>query len=249
MAQFKYKGSDFRAFPRKTKGCRKPRQRKPFLKYLLYLFPFFSINAFAQNTPLGSYTVLNAEYHFDSTWSVFADPEARALSIYNRFYYYELKDGVTYAFNKYIAVSLGAGSYHIFQGGPDFENYHTRQDFRIWEQVKIKQPLSFLLLDHRVRIEEVLNINFDINARYRLQAKIPLNKNKLPAKTFYTSVYNEFFFSNLIPHFSRNRIYGGFGCNFSKTTTVEVGWVLQSDYSKIFTRNKNYLYTSLGFNF
>lgn len=223
--------------------------RKVSLKCFLFLLLFFLQKVDAQNTPLGSFTTLNAEYHFDSTWSVFADPEVRALSIYNRFYYYELKGGVTYTLNKYIAFSLGGGSYNTYRGGTEFENYHTRKDFRIWEQIKIKQPLSFLIIDHRVRIEEVLNKTFDINARYRLQAKIPLNNKKLSAKTFYTSVYDEVFFSSIIIHFSRNRVYGGFGYIFSKTTTLEGGWVLQSDYSNIFTRNKNYLYTSLGFNF
>lgn len=223
--------------------------RKLSLNYLLFLLFFFSINATAQNTPVGSYTNLYAEYHLDSAWSLFADPEVRALSIYNRFYYYELKGGVTYTFNKFLAVSLGAGSYHIFQEGPEFENYHKSKDFRIWEQVKMKQPLSFLVLEHRIRIEEILNKNFDINARYRLLVKIPLNKRKLTTKTFYTAVYDEVFFNSVIPHFSRNRMFVGFGYNFSKTTTVEGGWIYQSDYSKNFTRNKNYLYTSLGFNF
>lgn len=201
-----------------------------------------------KNSP-GSWTTLNGKISGNEKWSGYLEFQMRSLSLYDRFYYYELKGGVTYAFNQNYSFTLGTGLYNTFNEGPEFDDYPKQTEVRLWEQFIMEHQLSVFEIEHRYRIEQRFTEKYANRFRYRLNVSVPLNNLKMDPKTIYLAAYDEIFFADKIPHFSRNRFHAGAGYIVSKNLTVQTGWLRQVDFLKDRERRKSYLFTSLSVKF
>ena len=221
-----------------------------YLKFSLSVIYFFllTISSFGQKD-VGSWTTLTFKQNSKTKWSGYGELQIRSLSLYSRFYYYEIKAGLTYSFNKNAAVTLGSGYYNTFNEGEKYDNYKKKEEFRIWQQLILKQQLSIIDFEHRFRLEQQFADKYSNRIRYRLNASIPINNKELVPKTFYVSVNDEVFFTDKIPHFSRNRVYVGTGYVFNKNFTLQAGLLRQVDFSVGSERKKNYLFSSLSYSF
>lgn len=197
-------------------------------------------------TTLGSWTNLNVKKTVNEKWSAYVEFQARSLSLYDRFYYYELKGGATYALNKNYSFTLGTGLYNTFNEGPDFDDYSKQKEIRVWEQFNMEHVLSVLAIEHRYRIEQRFTDKFANRIRYRLNVNLPLNSRKMDPGTVYLSSYNELFFTDKVPHFSRNRFLAGGGYIFNNKLKAQAGWLRQVDFLEDKERRKGYLFMSVG---
>jgi hypothetical protein len=118
---------------------------------------------------------------------------------------------------------------------------------RLWQQFVMDQKLSIVKIEHRYRVEQRFKDNFENRFRYRLKTSVPLNKREITANTLYLSVYNELFFTDQQPHFSRNRFQAALGYAFTKKFSIESGWLKQVDFNKDNTRKKNYFLLSVSY--
>jgi len=109
--------------------------------------------------------------------------------IYNR-------HAISYLFSKKFTASLGGVlrvNFNTKEGGENEAN--TVPEWRIWHQYQFAMPLSRMMVYHRLRLEHRWSKGFKPDDdfifrnrwRYMFKLKIPINKPKLAAKTFYVS--------------------------------------------------------------
>jgi hypothetical protein len=125
-------------------------------------------------------------------------------------------------------------------------NKFVNNEQRLYEQVVYKHALGRLSFNHRARLEQrYLQVHTDENGdivdqgydlymnrfRYRFVVNIPINHAKMDPKTFYASVYDEFFFSWGDPvtfhKIDQNRIFAGLGYQVSKDFSFQGGFLYQ----------------------
>ena len=112
--------------------------------------------------------------------------------IYNR-------HAISYIYSKYFNASLGGVLRVNFNTDPLSDGKNVLPEFRIWHQYQFAQPLSPLMIYHRIRIEHRWSKGFaDDDAyifrnrwRYMLRIKIPLNSQKFEPGTWYISPESE----------------------------------------------------------
>lgn len=209
--------------------------------FILFISLIFSKAASAQEKITGSWNVVNIKKIFNKNWSAYTEFQLRSLSFYDRFYYYEWKGGITYSFLSQYSITAGGGVYNTFNEGEHFENYSRQKEVRLWQQFIMDQKLSILEIEHRYRTEQRFKNDYENRFRYRLNVSVPFNKKEITMKTWYGSVYNELFFSDDKPHFSRNRFQIGMGYRFNEVLGLQTGWIRQVDFNKDWTRRKNYI--------
>ena len=214
----------------------------PFICCLLICTTVFSQSP----KKTGSWTTLNAKISGNEKWSGVAEFQIRSLSPYDRFFYYELKGGLTYSINKNYSFTLGTGFYNTFNEGPEFDDYSKKTEIRIWEQFEMKQELATINIDHRYRIEQRYTGKYANRFRYRLNVSVPINNTNMDPQTFYATAFNELFFTDELPHFSRNRFLAGAGFIVSDKITLQAGWLRQVDFLEDKERRKNFLFTSFS---
>ena len=108
--------------------------------------------------------------------------------IYNR-------HAIGYIYSKYINFRAGGVVRINFDTSDNANNKNVVPEWRIWHQYQFAQELSSAMLYHRIRIEHRWSKSFAEESeyifrnrwRYMLRAKIPLNNNKLEAKTLYVA--------------------------------------------------------------
>ena len=106
--------------------------------------------------------------------------------IYNR-------HAISYLFSKNFNVSLGGVLRLNFNTKDAPVDNEVVPEWRIWHQYQFANPLSRLMIYHRIRIEHRWSKGFKDGDkyifrnrwRYMLRVKIPINKPKLSPKTFY----------------------------------------------------------------
>ena len=134
-----------------------------------------------------------AQTHFRFQQSESVAHIGQIAQLYNR-------HAISYLYSKYFRVSLG-GVLRV--------NFNTDEvlpgeqravpEWRIWHQYQFAQPISRLMLYHRIRIEhrwsrgfkEQSNYIYRNRWRYMLRMKVPLNKPKLAPGAFYVAPESE----------------------------------------------------------
>jgi hypothetical protein len=77
-------------------------------KFLIFLTALFVCNASqAQQKEFGSWNIINAKIDLADKWSAYTEFQLRSLSMYDRFYYYEIKGAVSYSFLRGYSVTPG----------------------------------------------------------------------------------------------------------------------------------------------
>lgn len=197
----------------------------------------------AQNGKTGTWGIANVTLPGDSThrWGGYIELQSRANELFNQFFYYETKGGVSYDIAKNYTALIGTGRYVT----KDFTNLDappTVLEFRMWEQMTINNFLDRLKIEHRYRAEQRwLNGIYRNRFRYRINLVVPLNHRKIQPQTYFISVFDEVFLNNKVPHFERNRFSAAFGYQFDKSLSVQAGYLDQYNYSLTSDGAKNNL--------
>lgn len=134
-----------------------------------------------------------AQTHFRFQESGDIPMAGQIAQIYNR-------HAISYLFSKKLSVSLGG----VLRLNRNTNQTSDEQklwvpEWRIWSEAQFAMPFPRLMLYHRIRIEQRWSKGFDQDSeyffrnrwRYMISAKIPLNKPKLVANTFYISPETE----------------------------------------------------------
>ncbi len=134
-----------------------------------------------------------AQTHFRFQESRSTPHIGQIAQIYNR-------HAISYLYSKYFRVSLGGVlriNFNTYEVPPDEQR--AVPEWRIWHQYQFAQPLSRLMLYHRIRLEHRWTRGFGKESewtfrnrwRYMLRMKIPLNKHKLSPGTIYVAPESE----------------------------------------------------------
>lgn len=155
---------------------------------------------------------------------------------------YQFRTGLDFTINKHFSV-LPLG--YVYTWNPRYGKQpatYVNNEHRLFQQAIYKHSIGRINLSHRMRMEErfvqvhennngeIINEGYDLHLnrlRYRFMANIPLNHDKMEAKTIYASVYDEVFYSWGKPvtynEPDQNRIYAGIGYQFSKALSAQGG--------------------------
>jgi len=172
----------------------------------------------------------------EKKWGAWGEVQARTDGIFSRYFYNELKGGLTYDLDRNSFLMLGAGRYSTsdyreLSAGP------LNVEKRLWLQLVQNQFISRVKFEHRYRAERRWfayrgdSSEVRHRLRYRLNAFVPLNKATMTSKTAFLSVYDEIFLNPKGPVFERNRVYAGLGYQFNDRWVVQAGWVHQANYN------------------
>lgn len=199
---------------------------------------------------LGSWNIINLKYNIEKKWSFFAEAQLRSLKFYDDFHYYEYKAGINYNISQHFRVSLGAGDYDTYKEGGNFVTPKNNDEFRIWPQLLLTQPLGIFQIEQRLRAEfRFTSDGYRNRYRYRLGLMMPFGNDSKGYKPFMLSVSNELFFTNVEPYFERNRFQLAFNYKLSKLTTVQAGYLHQFDYKINDETGKDFLQVGLYLEF
>lgn len=186
---------------------------------------------FGQMHTLGSWNILTLRGNLSKKWSFFAEGQIRSLKLYDHFHYHEYKGGITYELHKQFRVSLAAGKYDTYREGGDFVLPKNNDEYRIWPQLILVQPIGKFIVEQRGRIEMRFSTKGYRNRfRYRLGVNYPLRKNSKGLVPLTFSVSNEIFFTDNEPYFERNRFFLSANYRFSKSFSTQMGYLRQFDY-------------------
>jgi hypothetical protein len=195
----------------------------------------------AQNNKTGTWGIATVTLPGDSThrWGGYIELQTRANELFNQFFYYETKGGVSYDLAKNYTALIGTGRY-ITKDFTNLDAPPTVKEFRMWEQVTINSFLDRMKFEHRYRAEQRwLNGIYRNRFRYRLNLVVPLNHKKIEPDTYFISVFDEIFLNNKAPHFERNRFSAAFGYQFDKSLSIQAGLIDQYNYSLTTAGAKN----------
>lgn len=214
--------------------------------FLSFICLFFIINdCFSEN--LGTWNIFNARGNIVEDLGFMSEFQLRSYSLYNEFFYYELKGGISYAVSENFTFFVGTGFYHTFPSGGNFITPSQQKELRTWIELTSKQYLDRFNFEHRYRIEQRFTSNgYKNRYRYRLLFVIPFNNDQLIDNTIYSAIFEEVFFTNLPPYFERNRIFAGLGYKFD-FLTFQLGYIYQYDYKLSDPKGHSYLQLSLVF--
>lgn len=134
-----------------------------FNKYILILLGSFllSIITTGQHKDFGSWNSVNLKVKLNDKWSTYTEFQWRSLKFYERFYYYEMKGGITYSFLPAYSFTLGTGLYNTFNEGEEYENYSRQKEVRLWQQFIMDQKISVIEIEHRYRAEQRFKESFE----------------------------------------------------------------------------------------
>lgn len=200
---------------------------------------------------ISAFNMMSVTYKHNEKWSLYGEGQLRAIEDYAKPDYYEVKGGIGYNINKQHQPFIGIGKYGTYKNSKFYQN-----EFRIWLQYVFSHNLGKAKIDHRARAEKRF---FDYpqtdtksnteRYRYRLTATYPLNRDKLGPGTLFVNGFEELFFGPDEPAFKRNRLFGGFGYQFSKNIGSNLGYMWQREFALKGNTNLHFLYFALNFSF
>ena len=129
-----------------------------------------------------------------------------------------------------------------------------RLENRIILQAQIYTPIQKTNIQHRLRLEQrwitiesTSETEIKQRFRYRLQATIPLGNEKIEAGTFFLNIYNELFINLHEISFDQNRLYGATGYQFTPSTNLQIGYLIQYKNEQVFHRLQFFLTQKIFF--
>lgn len=216
----------------------------------LLIFILISSITFAQNKEhLSGFTTLSLTYKFDKKWFAYAELQERSINEFNKIDYYEIKGGAGYTINSNHQVFAGVGRYANYTN-----SIISREELRFWLQYTYNKTFGRVKLENRFRGEKRLFhnpiSNIDTNTeryRNRLNCIVPINKQKVEAKTLFVNAYDELFVGPEKPTINRNRMYVGGGYQFTKSVGTSLGYLFQRDFGATANSNLHFIFCSLNF--
>lgn len=159
-----------------------------------------------------------------------------------------LRTGLNYHINP---NAIATGGYAFIDTDPDFEEFMVLEDLvvpdfrikehRIFQQFILKNKVWEFLFEHRYRLEQrfisfretpnsPLQRDTQHRARYRIQMTLPLTD------TFFLNFYDELFINLQDNLFGQNRLYGAFGANITKNSSIQLGYLRNQFSNAVFNR-------------
>jgi len=145
------------------------------------------------------------------------------------------RHAIGYIHSKNFNFSIGGVLRLNFDTNPSSVDRQLVPEWRIWHQYLFASPISSAMFYHRIRIEHRWTQGFAENSswryrnrwRYMFKVKIPLNNNKLKAKTLYFSPEAELIMQSgksvIGSPLEDLRLHGSFGYIITPRLTVAVG--------------------------
>lgn len=181
----------------------------------------------------------NGDHALSSRWGIHFDTQARRHPFVTKWQQYYVRPGVNFQLNSLIRVGVGYMFGKSYPYG-DYPAQRASHEHRIYEQLEIRHKTGNLKWGHRFRLEQrfaengvthkgeeqVIDWVYRNRLRYRLHLQIPLT-----GETWYLPLSNEVFLNfgaNSPRAFNQNRAYAGIGHKLSKTASLEVGYIYQT---------------------
>lgn len=235
------------------------------LAFILSSFGIFA-QGWAEDTRFetGSWTTANVKYELSPKVNLFAEGQFRSQRTYNDFNYWELKTFAHYIVNENFFIGGGIGNYHQYLDYENFGHHQKQTEFRIWQEMVIKNSVKRFNFEHRYRVEQRFinkwnpetrsyqrNYGSDYDEdrfrfRYRIQLNVPLNHAKMQKNTFYFNTSNEIHLTHKKPFFNQNRFFTGFGYKMEHMQ-IQAGLMHQFLNGNSFQRTKNYLQVTFNY--
>ena len=212
---------------------------------VLLILPFW---CGAQESGLGSWNIINGKYTVNSKLSFFAEAQVRSLYFYRHFHYHEYKGGINYKAGKQIILTLAGGDYNTYSEGGNFKSPVKSDEFRLWPQVLIQQPLGKFKVEQRFRTElRFTNTGYRTRLRYRLGVTKSFGTEKNGIPPYQAGINNELFFALKEPYFERNRLLFFVSRRLSSLLVIQAGYLHQFDYKINDETGRDFLQTGLYF--
>ena len=181
-------------------------------------------------------------------WSIHAEAQYRSYEIAPNTEQLLLRGGVNYHIGNTAFASIGYANVTNYAYDKELMPGVQVSENRLWQQFLMRHSLGRVSFEHRYRLEQRwLNGNQNVyldRIRYLLRATIPLNKNKMEAKTVFVSFYDEVFIHFNDKPFDRNRLYGAVGYQFTPLFNIQLGYLAQT----VNTTTKSYLQAAVFYN-
>lgn len=198
---------------------------------------------------VSGFLMTSLTYKFNPKWMAYAELQTRSIENFTPLDYSETKGGIGYSINKNNQPFIGFGRYITFQ-----EHELYQRELRLWLQYTFTNNIGKLKLDHRGRAEQRFfhypqteANKTDQRFRYRLSATLPINNKKVEAKTFFVNGFEELFFGPKADLLKRNRLFTGFGYQFTKVVGASSGYMWQRELAPSGNRNLHFLYLAVNF--
>ncbi len=181
-------------------------------------------------------------------WSLHAEAQYRSYEITPNTEQLLLRGGVNYHISNAAFASIGYANVTNFAYDKELMPGIRISENRLWQQFLIRNTLGRIFFDHRYRLEQrwlsgIQNVYLD-RIRYMLRATIPVNSNRLEAKTIFISFYDEVFIHFNAKPFDRNRLFGAVGYYFGPLLNIQLGYLAQT----VNTTTKSYLQAAMFYN-
>lgn len=206
--------------------------------------------ASANGQDLGSWNILNLKHSLNKQWSLTAEGQLRSLKFYNNFHYYEVTGTVSYQPTSFFRWTLGGGSYQTYGEGGNFVRPKNQEEWRLWPQVTLLQPLRKVNLEHRYRWElRFTDKGYRNRYRYRFGMSVPVGHSQKDYRPLQLIGSSEIFFTDNEPYFERIRVIAGVNYRFSRTTSVITGYLYQFDYKLTDETGRDFLIVGFYYEF
>ncbi|MCD2424296.1 DUF2490 domain-containing protein [Niabella pedocola] len=219
---------------------------------ITFLFLITGYKGIAQTNKkehLSGFLMTSLTYKFNSKWMAYTELQARSIEHFTPLDYTETKGGIGYNINKNNQPFIGVGRYVTFQ-----EHELYQRELRLWLQYTFTNNIGKLKMDHRGRAEQRYfhfpqsgENKTDQRFRYRLSATLPINNKKVEPNTFFINGFEELFFGPEADLLKRNRLFTGFGYQFTKSVGASTGYMWQRELAPSGNRNLHFIYLALNF--
>lgn len=213
-------------------------------KAILFSSLCFSTTVFAQTPEKNIRTAgqlwlayLN-QTRFSEKWGAWMDIHYRTTdNIADRPMTLLIRPAVTYFIKDNLRVNVG---YAFAEHYPRKGLSTTRREHRPWQQIWWNQKYPGLALLQYLRLEQRFNqkvvsdrlqegYNYTFRVRYSFSFSVPLNRKDIIANTPFAALSNEVFlnFGSSVTYntFDQNRLFAGFGYQFTPHINAQLGYM------------------------
>ena len=182
---------------------------------------------------IGNWTMFTSQVKMNEKFGIHLEAQFRDYKLLNQPEQILLRTGIIYYVNSASNFTLGYASIHNYAFDDAIFEKPQVNESRMWEQLVLKQNIGRCHLEHRYRIEQrwiqtKTDQFYRDRLRYLLRLNIPLNKKTMESGALFLSFYDELFVNMTTNPFDRNRLYGGFGYQFSKRLNAQMGYLAQT---------------------
>ena len=175
---------------------------------------------------------------FSNKWGMWADVHYRMTDNFaDRPFQFMIRPALTYFIKDNLRLNVGYAYAHHF---PAKGLNTSRNEHRPWQQIWWNQKYPGLTTLQWIRLEQRFNekvvsdvkqdgYNYNFRARYNFSFFIPLKGREIVAKTPFAILINEVFlnFGGKVVYntFDQNRLFAGFGYQFSPHLNAQLGYM------------------------